>query len=182
MKGSIRIVVFMTLAALALSACGGRGTTAQAPAAAGDLENGVYSATYSHVDNHWWQPFLQIQVRNGNVVAARFDYVNTVGDLKSNDGDYGQRMEFQTGTYPAEYTALLENRLIATQDSQVDGVAGATGSTGYFRHLARAVMQAAEQGDTDRIVLPMNETYTKRMSANGSHRSALSTLTARSTR
>ena len=164
---SLQKVLICGIVITIFAACGAErhSDAPRPPSQRGDLVDGVYSASYSHVDNHWWQPFLRARVENGNIAAVQFDYINTVGDLKTADNDYQRRMELETGTYPEDYTSLLESRLITTQNPEVDAVTGASGSTSYFRSLSRAVMSAARRGDRDMVVIPMNETYTAEDSA-----------------
>ncbi len=123
-------------------------------------EDGVYFATYSHTDGHGWQPFLEIEVEDGEIADANFDYAGPDGSLKSRDRDYRERMEAVSGTHPGLYSAELENRLMENQSVPVEAVSGATSSSNWFNELAAELIAKAETGDTEDLVLPMNDTYT----------------------
>ncbi len=153
----IATALTIVLILVALVGCGnGEETTAEGPG----YEDGVYFATYTHVDGHGWQPFLEIEVEDGKIVDTNFDYAAPDGSLKSKDRGYRERMEAATGTHPALFSGELENRLMEKQNSPVEAVSGATGSSEWFNELAAELVAKAETGDTDDLVLPMNDTYT----------------------
>lgn len=132
----------------------------EAQPAPGRYEDGSYVATYSHVDSRGWQPFLNVEVVSGRIRAAQFDYVNSEGTLKTRDQGYNDRMASVAGIAPKEAFPELGVRLVSSQAAPVDTVTGATSSTAWFNELAEAVIAQALVGDTSRIVLPMNQTYT----------------------
>lgn len=138
----------------------GSGESRDAQPAAGSLENGSYVATYSHVDSRGWQPFLMVEVVNGRIQSARFDYVTPQGTLKTRDQGYNERMASVSGIAPSDAFPELSVRLVKSQSAPVDTVTGATSSTRWFNELADAVIAQAAVGDTSRIVLPMDQTYT----------------------
>lgn len=143
-----------------LVAFGGCGNGEEAAGSGPEYEDGVYFATYSHVDSHGWQPFLEIEIEDGEIAEANFDYAAPDGTLKSQDRDYRQRMEAAAGTHPALFSAELESRLMENQSVPVEAVSGATSSSEWFNELAAELVAKAETGDTDDLVLPMNDTYT----------------------
>ncbi|MFP4431452.1 MAG: FMN-binding protein [Spirochaetaceae bacterium] len=153
----IAMALTVVLALVALVGCGNGG---EAAADGPDYEDGVYFATYSHVDGHGWQPFLEIEVENGEIVETNFDYAAPDGSLKSKDRGYRERMESVSGTHPARYSPELENRLMENQAAPVEAVSGATSSSNWFNELASELVTKAEAGDTEDLVLPMNDTYT----------------------
>ncbi len=63
---------------LILVALAGCGNGDEAAAGGPDYEDGVYFATYSHVDGHGWQPFLEIEVEDGEIVETSSDYAAPV--------------------------------------------------------------------------------------------------------
>jgi major membrane immunogen (membrane-anchored lipoprotein) len=183
MKRFVYVFIALVLPAAAVISCGPAEPTAaepsaaesraesdvpapvEAPSEAGTLVDGMYSARYSHTDNHGWIPRLEIVVENGNVVEADFDYFDSEGALKSEDSAYAERMEPIAGTYPEKFGMELRNRLVATQSAPVDTVSGATSSTKWFNSLAEVLMDNARSGETGEVVLPMNETYTAELDA-----------------
>lgn len=155
MKPMVLAMSILALFSLVLVGCGNGEESAEGP----DYEDGVYFATYTHVDGHGWQPFLEIEVEDGDITEANFDYAKPDSSLKSQDRDYRERMEAAVGTHPARFSAELENRLMENQDVPVEAVSGATGSSNWFNELASELVAKAETGDTEPLVLPMNDTY-----------------------
>jgi major membrane immunogen (membrane-anchored lipoprotein) len=122
-------------------------------------KDGTYSASYDYLDGHGWKPFLDLVIKNGKITEVNFDYTNIVGEFKTKDKNYEAAMNKVNGTYPALYCPELGKRLLAKQALPVDAVTGATGSSANFNALAAAILAKAATGDTARIVLPMNDTY-----------------------
>ncbi len=121
---------------------------------------GTYTAAYDARDSHGWKPVLEIVIEKGKIVSATFDYVNAAGKLKSQDEGYATMMKSISGTSPAEASAVMVKSFIAAQNAEIDDVAGATHSTDNFRALARAILEQAKTGNTQPVVLSMNDTYT----------------------
>lgn len=158
MKRIITLLLIATVVSAGLSA---RGSQESPQQAVGNFQDGNYRATFSHVDSHGWQPFLDIEVRDGSIRAARFDYVNAAGVLKSRDTAYNERMAAQTGGVSIVSAAPeMTVSLVQRQATPIDAISGATSSVQNFNTLAAALLQRAEAGNTERVVLPMNATYT----------------------
>ncbi len=155
-----RILISVLMTALLVGVVYARGSQEAPEAAPGNYQDGNYRATFSHVDSRGWQPFLDLEVRNGSVLSARFDYVNAAGTLKSRDTAYNDRMAAQTGgVSTATASPQLAVRLVQRQAAPVDVITGATSSTRNFNALAEAALEQAMVGNTEVVVLPMNAAY-----------------------
>ena len=136
-------------------------------AAAGDTtdaviplyEDGVYRVEADAFDEHGWKPFVEVTITDGDISAVNFDYQDESGNLKTEDAEYKANMEPVSGTYPAKYSKELEDQLLSKQViSQIDGVSGATTSTGNFKALVEyALDDMAEIGNTQTGVIKLDE-------------------------
>lgn len=138
----------------ALSSCQESGDQKTAATPKPAYKDGIYSATFQTPDSRGWKAFLQVQVREGQVVSANFDYSNADGALKSQDQGYADSMKKVTGTTPAEAAAALLDALVEKQGGEVQVVTGATGTSQAFNLLAKAALEKAAAGDTAQAVLP----------------------------
>ncbi len=119
-----------------------------------DLKDGIYRAEYKKFDKYGWRQFLDLEIKNGTIASANFDYINRDGNLKSQDLSYNKRMKDKSGTSPKEFTPLFEKELLDKQSiEKLDGVAGATHSFQDFRALAEIILKNAKQGKTEKIIL-----------------------------
>lgn len=159
MKQILFVCALIMMVGLGTLYAGGASESQDAQDTPGRYENGTYVATYSHVDSRGWQPFVEIEVVDGRIQAARFDYVNPQGELKSSDQGYNERMAAAVGIAPSDAFPMLGIRLVESQSAPVDTVTGATTSTEWFNELADAVITQALVGGTNPIVLPMDQTY-----------------------
>lgn len=101
-----------------------------------EFSDGVFKAEEESFDSHGWKGVVSVTVEDGKITEVDFDEVNEDGDLKSEDEDYAERMNAQTGVTPAEAYDEFENSLIQKQNiEELDGVSGATGSFNKFKSL-----------------------------------------------
>ncbi|WP_446899707.1 FMN-binding protein [Clostridium sp. LBM24168] len=114
------------------------------------LKDGDYKAEAKNFDNRGWKPFVQIQVKDGKVVSARYDCINKEGKYKTEDQDYNKNMASKTnGMNPVKYSKQLTDDLINKQDaSKVDTVTGATESSKIFKELSEKLIDKVKKGDT----------------------------------
>lgn len=125
------------------------------------MKDGTYKAEYSHLDGKGWKPAMTIEVKDGKIVKADFDYYKPDGSRKSKDENYNKLMKDKVKTNPAEYVVKFNESLVKNQAAdKIDAVSGATHSHEFAVALAKAAMEAAAKGDTKTVVLPMNDTYT----------------------
>ncbi len=118
------------------------------------LQDGTYRLEEKDFDDHGWKTFVEIKVEDGKIVATDYDYVNEEGTLKSEDEGYQEAMSDKVGIGPVEFTKELADALIATQNAlDVDIVSGATSSSASFINYAQQLIQAAQKGDTETIII-----------------------------
>ena len=125
--------------------------------------DGTYKASYDFVDSHGWKPTITVTIKGDKITAAKFDYVNPAGKLKTKDAAYNASMRkfSKTKTYPSLYCAQLGQSLVVKQNpAKVDVVTGATSSSTNFKALATAAIAKAKKGIKTPAVLIMNDTYT----------------------
>lgn len=165
------ITVFTVLLAMSLTlvACGGNNSNgnnannanndANEPAeqkkvAGADLQDGTYTLEETDLDENGWKVFMEITVEDGKIVSSNYNYENADGELKTDDESYQEMMKDKTGVGPQEFVKQLNDNLVATQDAQlVDIVTGATHSSEAFLNYAQQLIQAAQSGDTETIVI-----------------------------
>lgn len=161
----------LTLAStLLLAACGGGGTTTESSAAssaaseaassavssvaAGDLQDGTYSLETADFDENGWKVNFDMTVAGGMITESNYNYVNAEGVLKTEDEAYQENMSEKVGVGPQDYIPQLNEQLVETQDpSEVEVISGATHSSESFQEYAQMLVDAAEEGNTETIVV-----------------------------
>lgn len=123
-----------------------------------DLKDGTYSLKEKNNSNGYRTEF-SIVVKDGKVVESNYDNVNDEGKSKKDDVDYNKNMKEKAGVGPAEYIKTLNEELVKTMSeegksaSDVEVVTGATHSSHSFVIYAEQLINAAEKGNTDEIVV-----------------------------
>lgn len=118
----------------------------------GTMTDGTYKLEEKNFDDKGWKAFASIEVKDGKITKASYDYKNKDGDLKSEDADYEKAMKDKVGTGPQEYLKQLSDALVKSQSaSGVDIVTGATHSSETFINCANQLIQAAQRADTTTI-------------------------------
>ncbi len=169
MKRFITLLTVMLVTSFILIACGGddsngenannanNNTTEQATpnkVAGADLQDGTYTLEESDFDDNGWKVFIEITVENGKIVSSNYNYEDADGQLKTEDEGYQEMMKDKSGVGPQEFVQQLNDGLVATQDAQlVDIVTGATHSSEAFVNYAQQLIQAAQNGDTETIII-----------------------------
>ncbi|MTI65796.1 MAG: FMN-binding protein [Firmicutes bacterium] len=122
------------------------------------LKDGTYKVAYKSFDDHGWKGQVELEVKDGKISNVNFDYVNEEGKLKTKDEGYKSAMKEKSGTYPAEFTKKLEERLVENQKlSEVDAVTGATSSSSDFKALASKALALAESGEKTEATIASEE-------------------------
>lgn len=153
MKKFLQILTIISLTILSFSGCT---PAAKEKKSAEDstLKNGIYKAEFDKFDDHGWKPTLEMEIKDGKITRATFDYINTDGKFKTEDEDYAKAMKEASGTTPAEASGKLDDDLVKKQDvDKIDTVAGATHSTENFKKLAKAAIANAKKGDTSTVIV-----------------------------
>ncbi|WP_088810702.1 MULTISPECIES: extracellular electron transfer flavoprotein PplA [Listeria] len=118
----------------------------------GTMTDGTYKLEEKNYDDKGWKAFASIEVKDGKITKANYDYKNKDGELKSEDADYEKAMKDKVGTGPQEYLKQLSDSLVKSQSaSGVDIVTGATHSSDTFINYANQLIQAAQRADTTTI-------------------------------
>ena len=117
------------------------------------LQDGYYTAQAAEFV-HGWKEYITIMVKGGSIVSVEYDAENLSGFIKSWDNAYMQTMLHSNGTYPNEYTRYYAGQLLEKQeDTELDVLAGASTSYGYFYQLAEAVLEQALNGDSSIVIV-----------------------------
>lgn len=117
------------------------------------LKDGYYTAEMSEF-SHGWKEYLLIQVKDGSIVSAEFNAKDENGFIKAWDNSYMKNMSIVQDTYPNKYTREYVLQLLEEQsDIQVDAISGATTSGNNFKKLVQAVLEQAETGKSETVVV-----------------------------
>lgn len=131
--------LFLALAATVTMMAGCSGSGAK-------LEDGIYTAqaddSYVSDKGYGWRDTLTITVKDGQMTDATFDAYDADGNPKSVPGNYGDMQPPPSDWIPQ----LSENVLSAGLEGTVDGVAGATMSSGNVQKLLDAIEESGEPG------------------------------------
>ncbi|ALS02466.1 FMN-binding protein [Enterococcus silesiacus] len=123
-----------------------------------DLKDGTYSLKEKNNSNGYHTEF-SIVVKDGKVTESNYDNVNDEGKSKKDDADYNKNMKDKSGVGPAEYIKTLNEELVKAMNEEdgsaanVEVVTGATHSSHSFVMYAEQLVNAAEKGSTDEIVV-----------------------------
>lgn len=151
MKKLMCIVLSTVLIAALLVGCGTKSNESE-------YKEGTYEVEAENFDEHGWKSQLELEIKDGKIAEAKFDYVNEEGNLKTEDENYNTMMKEASGTNPAEFSPELSKRLIDAQDiEKVDVVTGATVSSDEFKKLANVALENAESGKTELTVAKFEE-------------------------
>ncbi|WP_086445322.1 extracellular electron transfer flavoprotein PplA [Candidatus Enterococcus lemimoniae] len=123
-----------------------------------DLKDGTYTLKEKNNSNGYHTEF-SIVVKDGKVTESNYDNVNDEGKSKKDDADYNKNMKDKSGVGPAEYIKTLNEELVKAMNEKdgsaanVEVVTGATHSSHSFVIYAEQLVNAAEKGDTNEIVV-----------------------------
>ena len=123
-----------------------------------DLKDGTYSLREKNNSNGYHTTF-SIVVKDGKVTESKYDNVNDDGKSKQDDDGYNKSMKEKSGTNPETYIPALNEDFVKAMSedggsaSDVEVVTGATHSTHSFVMYAQQLVNAAEKGNTDEIVV-----------------------------
>lgn len=136
--------------ALLLTACGNDA----ADTTEGGLEDGSYRVEDADFDGNGWKEALDIVVADGEITEASWESVNEEGVNKIEDDGYQEAMTNAVDLGPQDFIPALETDLVDKQDpAEVDIITGATGTAEKFKDYAAQAVEAAEEGNTETIVV-----------------------------
>lgn len=118
-----------------------------------DLKDGTYSLETKNASNGWTETFEMV-VAGGKITESKYDGTNDKGELKSENKEYQENMSKIAKVGPADYFPALNKGLVEKQNpGEVEVVSGATHSSESFKLWAAQLINAAEKGSQDKIVV-----------------------------
>ncbi len=147
MKNRKKIVIMLVaiLFIFVMSGCGSK------------MKDGFYTAEMDSF-SHGWKEYVCILVNDGNIVSVEYDAKDPSGFIKAWDNEYMRNMNGIAGTYPNQYIRELVSQLLAEQDAEgIDAVSGASHSSATFEMLAAAVINQAQQGNHEKVIVTAEE-------------------------
>jgi major membrane immunogen (membrane-anchored lipoprotein) len=123
-----------------------------------DLKDGTYSLKEKNNSNGYHAEFTMV-VKDGKVTESKYDNINDEGKSKVDDADYNKNMKEKSGTNPEAYIPTLNEEFVKAMSKEdgspadVEVVTGATHSSHSFVIYAQQLVNAAEKGDTNEIVV-----------------------------
>lgn len=166
-KKGFKLASVIFASTIVLAACGSDDDTAKeessevassevmsSEVAVGELQDGTYKLEEKNLDENGWKVDFEITVEDGKITESNYDSLNKDGELKTEDEGYQEAMKEKVGTGPADYTPALNNDLVAKGNpAEVEVVTGATHSSESFKTYAQQLVDAAEEGNTETIVV-----------------------------
>ena len=123
-----------------------------------ELKDGTYTARVLSENKLGYTPYLTVEVSNGKMVVADFDYINNEGNLLSNDLDYRIKTRKILNTQPDVYKRQLQLEFLKKQSTNIDAVTNASVSTETFKFLANnLISERITKGDTSVLELKYNK-------------------------
>lgn len=153
-KAGLKLASVILASTFALAACGSddAATEESVVAESSTIQDGTYSLEEKNLDDNGWSVIFDMTVEDGQITKSNYDYVNDAGELKTKDAEYQKSMKEKVGTGPAEYIPAYNKALIDAQDpADVEVVSGATHSHELFVDYAQQLVDAATEGNTEKI-------------------------------
>ena len=117
----------------------------------GKMKDGTYTLEEKNYFNGYRVTF-SITVKDGKITQSNYDNVNKDGKSKTLDTKYEANMKKVNKVGPKEYIPELNKSLVAKQSpAKVDVVSGATHSSDTFILYADQLVNAAQNGNTNKI-------------------------------
>lgn len=168
MKKIITGTTVLVMSTLLLAACGGSkdketkessapassevaASSSEESAASGDLKDGEYTLEEKN-ENNGYRAVFTIVVKDGKITESKYDNINAEGKSKVDDAEYNKSMKEKAGASPEEFIPALNKALVESQTAEgVEVVTGATHSSDSFKEYAKQLIEAAKEGNTDKI-------------------------------
>lgn len=125
-----------------------------APATPGvTLKDGTYTLEETNYSNDYRVVF-SIVVKDGKIVESKYDNLNEAGESKKENAEYNKMMLEKAGIAPEEFIPAFNEALVAAQTpTNIEVISGATHSFRAFQNYAQQLIQAAQVGNTETIVI-----------------------------
>lgn len=148
-----------SLMAFSLVSCGGEDKKADGGAAAPELKAGTYEVEQKEADDKGNSAKISITVdAAGKITEVKYNEFNTKDNVNKRDNEeYNKMMKDKAGTNPAEFEPVLENAIKDKQSAEIDTVTGATNSTETAKQLAKAAIENAKAGKTEKTSVEISK-------------------------
>lgn len=140
-----KILVGLCAGVLTLSLVGCSST----PKEEAGMKDGVYQAETKEADENGGKAIAGVKVEGGKIVEATYNEFTNDGNKRDNEG-YNKMMKDKAGTSPSEYEPEIEKQIVDAQSAEIDGVSGATSSSGKAKQLFEAALNNANEGKTEK--------------------------------
>ena len=122
-----------------------------------DVEQKAVDGTYTLEEKNYKNDYkytMTLEIKDGIISEVDFDSINKEGLSKREDSEYIEIMKEKSGTSPDVFLDELENNLEEVKDpSKVDTISGATHTADSFKEYATMILEQAEKGNTEKIVV-----------------------------
>ncbi len=118
-----------------------------------DCCDGYFYAVSDKPMTQGWSPFLEFNVKNGEISNLRFDKIKKE-KLASENNFYNSLMKKKSGTSPAEYSKTIPAMFLQKHDAdKMDVIAGATQSTEEFKVMMKYLLQKGKEGTPGKFTI-----------------------------
>ncbi len=116
-------------------------------------QDGTYKAEDAEF-SHNYKAFLEAEIKADQLVSVNFDYVDSVGNFKSNTTAEQYPMDPHPSSWLPECESQLMSTSIVPDYIEIDGVSGATHGSESANIMMEAVLAAAKSGDHTVQIIP----------------------------
>lgn len=118
------------------------------------LQDGVYKLEEKNIGSTGWRFVMEMTVEDGKITDSNYNYLNENNEYKTDDEEYQEKMTEHVGIGPQDFVPQLNQNLVDTQDpAEVEVISGATHSAEVFKIYAQQLINAAEKGNEEPIVI-----------------------------
>lgn len=155
MKRKILVGLCASLLTLSLVGCSStpkeEAPKADAPSTeeSAGIKDGVYEAETKDADENGGKALVSIKVEGGKVTEATYNEFTDEGNKRDNE-EYNKMMKEKSGTSPSEFEPEIEKQIVDSQSAEIDGVTGATSSSGKAKQLFEAAFKNANEGKSEK--------------------------------
>lgn len=150
----MKIAALLLSVGVLMAGCGSDQTSETSSEATAGLTDGTYRVEDSDYGETGWIESLDVTVENGEITDAVWTSLDEEGNNKLDDENYQQTMSESDGVGPQDFIPELEQQLEEKQEpAEIEVVTGATGTSTKFQDYAQQAVDAAEEGNTETIVV-----------------------------
>lgn len=150
---SKKIAALLLSVGVLMAGCGSD-QSGESTSEASGVTDGTYRVEDSDYGETGWIESLDVTVENGEITDAVWTSLDEDGNNKLDDENYQTTMSESDGVGPQDFIPDLEQQLEEKQDpAEIEVVTGATGTSTKFQDYAQQAIGAAEEGNTETIVV-----------------------------